>query len=306
MKWLIWLVVLAIVAYVGFIAYNVVKISTQPLSLSGLSTDATGRTNILILGEGDAGHAGEGLTDTIMVLSLNIRTHQVAQISVPRDLRVQIPGYGYGKINAANAYGGVQLAEQTVSNTLGIPINYYVLTNFDGLKTVVDAVGGLDINVKTPLIDADYPCDDNQYQACGLDIEPGLQHMNGARVLEYTRCRKGTCGNDFGRAARQQEVLGLLRQKVLTVQTVLDPKRMSSLALGLRQSLTTNLGSVQLVQTAAAWQRSEHNNPIQLVLSTAPGGYLVSASGSSDLLPAAGTFAAIQDRVSNIFTTVAP
>ncbi|MBW4061406.1 LCP family protein [Candidatus Saccharibacteria bacterium] len=302
LKVVIWLLLLTIAAYVVIIVHNVAKISTQPMSLSGLSGDSNGRVNILILGEGDAGHAGAGLTDTIMVMSFDPKTRQIAQISVPRDLRVNIPGYGYSKINAANAYGGVQLAEQTVSNTLGIPINYYILTNFSGLKSIVDAVGGLDINVKTALIDPDYPCDDNQYKACGLNIAPGPQHMNGSQVLDYTRCRKGTCGNDFGRAARQQEVLGLLRQKVLRWQTLANPVQVKALTEAMRTSLTTNLGAVQMAQLGWYWHRAQIHPTIQLVLSTSPGGYLTSASGSSDLLPADGSFAAIQSRVINIFT----
>src|SRR5713101_4370660 len=120
----------AFVGYVGYIAVNVAKISTQPLQLAGLASDSTGRVNILVLGEGDPGHAGVGLTDTMMVVSLDTKAKRVAQISVPRDLRVNIPGYGSGKINEANADGGVTLAEQVVANTLGIPINYYVKTDF--------------------------------------------------------------------------------------------------------------------------------------------------------------------------------
>src|SRR5207342_2327164 len=106
---------LAVVGYGGYLAINVAKISTQPLQLGGLVSDETGRVNILVLGVGDPGHSGEGLSDTMMVLSMDTKTKRIAQISIPRDLRVKIPGYGYNKINAANAYGGVALAQQVVA-----------------------------------------------------------------------------------------------------------------------------------------------------------------------------------------------
>ncbi|HSX03021.1 MAG TPA: LCP family protein [Candidatus Saccharimonadia bacterium] len=299
------LLVVATGVYAGLLVSNVAKISTNPLDLSGLTTDVTGRTNILILGIGDPGHAGQQLSDTMMVVSLDTKTKRVAQISIPRDLRVAIPDHGTAKVNAANALGGAKLAEQTVSNTLNIPINYYVETNFTGLRSLVDAVGGIDVTVKQRLVDTEYPCDDDQYKVCGLDIEPGLQHMDGVRALQYARCRKGTCGNDFGRASRQQEVINLVRQKATSWQTLLNPGKLAALTGALRQSLTTDMGTVQMLQLAYDWQQAQANSPIQLVLSTQSGNYLKGALGSSDLLPIDGTFDAIQNRVHNIFS-VAP
>jgi polyisoprenyl-teichoic acid--peptidoglycan teichoic acid transferase len=303
-RWVAGLLLFALVAiltYAVYIGISVAKISTQPLDFSGLSADASGRTNILVLGVGDPGHAGQNLSDTMMVLSIDAKNHRVAQISVPRDLRVDIPGYGTGKINAANADGGPELAEQTVSNALNIPINYYVLTNFSGLKQMVDAVGGLDINVKERLYDPEYPCADNENESCGIDIQPGLQHMDGTKALEYVRCRKGTCGNDFGRAERQQEVMNLLRQKAVRFDVLLNPSELTPVVSALRNGVKTDMGAVQLLQLANDWQNDQKNNPVKLVLSTSDGGYLLDAPGSSDLVPIGGDFSAIQDRVKNIF-----
>jgi LCP family protein required for cell wall assembly len=293
---------IAVLGYIAVLANNVAKISTQPLDMTGLATDSDGRTNILILGQGDPGHAGENLTDTMMVLSLDTRAKRVAQVSIPRDLRVKLDGYGYNKINAANALGGVKLAEQTVSDTLGIPIHYYVDTNFTGLRGLVDAVGGVDVNVKDALIDREYPCDDNQYKACGLDIKPGLQHMDGTRALQYARCRKGTCGDDFGRAQRQQEIIALVREKATTWDTIINPVKLTPLTAALRQGVTTDMGAIQMLQLALNWQDAQKNQPLHLVLSIKSGGYLKSSGSSSDLLPADGTFEAIQERVQHIFT----
>jgi len=289
------------VLYAGYCVVTVAKISTKPLNLAGLSGDESGRTNVLVLGVGDPGHAGQNLSDTVMLLSLDQPGKRLAQISVPRDLRVNISGHASGKINQANADGGPALAEQTVANTLGVPVHYYVKTDFTGLEDIVDAVGGIDVNVTQELSDPEYPCDYDQYKVCGLDIKPGLQHMDGTVALEYVRCRKGTCGNDFGRAARQQEVLRLVREKVLAPAVILEPWKMIKIVNAVRSHVETDMGAVQMAEFALGWQGAARNNPVNLVLSTASGGYLVSAGGSSDLLPAGGSFDAIQAAVKDIF-----
>jgi LCP family protein required for cell wall assembly len=293
--------VVAVLVYGVFLLNNVAKISTNPWDFSGLLAD-NGRTNILVLGSGDPGHAGEKLTDTVMVLSFDKSTKRYAQISIPRDLRVDIPGHGKRKVNTANALGGVGLAQETVSNTLDVPIHYYVQTDFSGLREVVDAVGGLDIDVKEALVDANYPCDDNQYKACGLRIEAGLQHMDGTKVLQYARCRKGTCGNDFGRAARQQEVISLLKDKLLKAETWLRPSSLLAVTEALHKALKTNIGPMQMAYLALQWQQMNKQEPVRLVLHTGKDGFLKSSGDSSDLVPADGTFKAIRERVQTLFS----
>jgi anionic cell wall polymer biosynthesis LytR-Cps2A-Psr (LCP) family protein len=175
-----------------------------------------------------------------------------------------------------------------------------VETDFTGLSDIVDAVGGINVDVQQGLEDPEYPCANNQYAVCGLDIKPGEQHMDGAVALEYVRCRKGTCGNDFGRAARQQQVLNLVRNKVLTWQVLLDPMKLQKIASAVRNNVTTDLGSVQLAELALDWQEAQENNPVQFVFSTAPGGYLTSVAGSSDLLPIGDNFSAMQEKARTI------
>ena len=274
-------------------------VSSNPFDASGLSADAGGRTNVLILGKGDPGHAGQELSDTIMVVSFNKQTKQVATISIPRDTEASIPGYGYRKINNANALGGSELATQTVSGLLDQPIHYTIVTNFTGLRQLVDAVGGLDIDVKEALIDDEYPCVNNEYAVCGINIQPGLQRMDGAKVLEYTRCRKGTCGNDFGRAERQQEVIALLMAKLVQPRVWLNPVSATAVSNALRDGLDTNLSGPNMVRLARMWSQKT-GEPIRWVLSTAPGGLLV--SGGANLLPAGGDYTAIQQQAATIFT----
>jgi LCP family protein required for cell wall assembly len=294
------LAVISAIGYGVYIASIVAKISTNPFDLTPLASDENGRVNVLVLGVGDPGHAGEGLSDTIMVMSLNTKTHRVVEVSVPRDLRVSIPGYATGKINQANEDGGPKLAEQTVSNTLNIPINYYVKSDFSGMKELVDAVGGIDVNVTQRLYDPEYPCDYDQYKVCGLDIEPGMQHMDGTKVLEYVRCRKGTCGDDFGRAARQQEVINLVRKKVVNWSVLLNPSKLTPIVEAVRNGIETDMGSAQMLQFARGWQQGQQNQPVTFVPSI-QNGYLTSA-GASDLVPVDGDFTRLQQHVQDIFT----
>ena len=303
-RFIVFLLVVSVVAalvYGAYIVSIVAKISTNSWQFGPLLADSSGRTNVLVLGVGDPGHAGEQLTDTMMLLSLDAGTQKAAQVSLPRDTRVQIPGFGFSKINAANAYGGVNLAEQTVSNTLEIPIHYYLKTNFSGLKNLVDAVGGVDVDVKERLRDPEYPCDADQTKSCGLDIRAGIQHMDGTTALQYVRCRKGTCGNDFGRAARQQELIRLLKPKVIDPHLLLHPMKLTKIVDAGQKGIQTDLGLIQLLSLATSL-RSDGNQTNNLVLSTSPGGYLRSdPQGSSDLLPIGGDFSAISKRVKSIF-----
>lgn len=294
------LVVAGVIGYAGYVASIVAKISTNPFNLSALSGDENGRVNVLVLGVGDPGHAGEGLSDTMLVLSLDTRAHKIVEVSVPRDLRVDIPGYGEGKINQANADGGPQLAEQTVSNTLNIPINYYLRSDFSGLKQLVDAVGGIDVDVKQRLYDPEYPCDYDQFKACGLDIQPGIQHMDGTKALQYVRCRKGTCGDDFGRAARQQEVINLVRKKITDWRILVNPAKLTPIVQAVRNGVQTDMGAVQMLEFAQNWQQGQKNQPVTFVPSLS-NGYLAPA-GASDLVPSDGDFSQIQKHIQDLFT----
>ncbi len=294
-------IALIVAVALGWFGIHTLKgVSSKPFDASSLTTDAQGRTNVLILGKGDPGHAGQELSDTIMVVSFNKQTKQVATISIPRDTEARIPGYGYRKINNANALGGSELASQTVSGLLGIPIDYTIVTNFSGLKQLVDAVGGIDVDVKEALIDNEYPCANNEYLPCGINIQPGVQHMDGARALEYTRCRKGTCGNDFGRAERQQEVINLLMAKLVQPRVWLNPISAAAVSNALRTGITTDISGPNMVRLAWAWSQKS-GEPIRWVLSTSPGG-LLSSSGSGNLVPVGGDYTAIQEQAAAIFT----
>ncbi len=302
-KWLLGLLVLGGIAVFALLSVQVTRITSNPFSWGKLKGEADGRVNILLLGVGDPGHAGEDLADTNMVISLDTKNDKVAMISIPRDLRVKIPGYGSQKINNAHAEGDIPLAIKTVEQTLDIPIHYYVRANFSGLKQAVDAVGGVDINVTDRLYDPEYPCDKNESRSCGFKLNPGQIHMDGALALRYARCRKGTCGDDFGRALRQQQVLQAVRTKAMSLDTLANPAKLNALLGSAANNIKTDLSINNMMRLNDFSKKLSDGSTINVVFSLKPNGFLISdPGGTSDLLPAGGSFSSIQNFVANVFT----
>lgn len=166
------------------------------------------KVNILVLGI-DKRRNDIGRSNVTCVINIDTDSKNVALLWIPRDSRVKIPGQGFNKIGHAYAYGGPKLSEQTVADLLGIPIDYYVAINMDGFKKVIDALGGVDINVDKRMYYYD-PYDEGEVDNDGLiDLKPGLQHMNGNTALQYVRFRHDEMG-DIGRIERQQKFIKAL------------------------------------------------------------------------------------------------
>ena len=178
------------------------------------------RTNILLLGL-DA-RPGEGMvtrTDTLILITVDPSQPYVGMLSIPRDLYIDIPGYGYNRINAAHVFGenggkrqGPALVAQTIEANFGIPVHRVVRMNFEGFVAIIDAAGGVTIDVPYSFIDYEYPT--SNYGIMTVSFDAGVQHMNGERALQYARIRHGS--SDFERAARQQQVIEALARQLLT------------------------------------------------------------------------------------------
>jgi LCP family protein required for cell wall assembly len=274
-----------------------------------LKGEGDGRINILVLGIGGQGHDGSNLSDTMMVISIDPKTKDVAMMSIPRDLYVKIPGYGYGKINAADSYGGPALSEQVVSTILDLPIDYYVQVDFSGFRQAVDAVGGVNINVATPLYDHEYPCDQG-YGVCPYYQAAGQIHMNGELALEYSRCRHdqptGDCGDDTGRAARQQQILTALRQKALSAGTLTNPIKIASLIDAVGSHVTTDLQLKDIEKLALIIKDVDPSKVVNKVPQFTGANAILtpeSNAAGSVLVPSAGEFdySALQDMAHSIF-----
>ena len=204
-------------------------VTSTDQQLQGESDD---RVNILLLGYGGAGHDGPYLTDTMMLVSFQPSTKKVALISIPRDLYVNIPGYGYRKINEIMSDGrdqkypggGEAMTVKVVSDLLNTPIQYYASIDFNGFKQVIDQVDGVTVTVDRTFYDAMYPDSGIGYDP--VSFKAGTQTMNGTTALKFARSRHGNNGEgtDFARAARQQKIILALKDKLLSFGTLSNPQ----------------------------------------------------------------------------------
>jgi len=219
--------------------------------------------NVLLLGsDTDAKFTGDYNTQTMIVVSIDPVGRKVAMLSIPRDLWIQIPGHGTGKIGVAYGAGGLALARQAVESDFGIPIHYYAWVGLEGFIKVIDTLGGLDFDVSHPIVDDSYPDDVNspdRYAYRRLYIPAGLQHLDGARTLEYVRSRHGDLTGDFGRSQRQQQVLDALRS---TSDGRTIAARLPQLANDLKDSVRTDMTLPELAKFAA-FAEQIRSQPVQ-------------------------------------------
>jgi len=179
-------------------------------------------------------------SDTIMLLCVNTKSEEVFLFSIPRDARLSIPGVGYDKANHAYARGGITLLKKTVEGALGMEIPYFVEVNYDGFEKVIDALGGVEIEVEKPLRYVD------KAQGLYIDIAAGKQVLNGEKALQYVRFRHDPLG-DIGRIKRQQNFLKALLAKMDDPSLLMN---VSSIIEELRKSVNTNIPSEDVVQLA--------------------------------------------------------
>ena len=152
-----------------------------------------------------------GRSDTLMVATLDTESGKGALLSVPRDTRLAIDGHGYDKANHAYAFGGHALSMSTVENLLGVPMDHYLIINTSAFERIIDAIGGVDINVEKRMHYED-PWDDNG--GLVIDLYPGEQHMDGKKAIQYVRYRDGE--GDIGRIGRQQKFMKAVLAKVIS------------------------------------------------------------------------------------------
>lgn len=162
------------------------------------------KINILVLGI-DQRRNDIGRSNVTCVVTIDTGTKDVSMLWVPRDSRVKIPGYDWNKIGHAYAYEGPKLSEKTVEELLGIKIDYYLTVNMAGFSKVIDAIGGVDLNVEKRMYYYD-PYDEGEVADNNglIDLKPGFQHMDGNTALQYVRFRHDEMG-DIGRIERQQK-----------------------------------------------------------------------------------------------------
>lgn len=262
----------------------------NPNMTRGANSDilSGGRINILLLGsDTDQKFQNGYLAQTDIVVTIDPATKSVGMLSIPRDLFVNVPGYGMMKLDEAFSYGyvyhnhdGVGLSRLTISQDFGIPINYYAWVGLNGFIKVVDTAGGVDIDVTHPITDDIYPDDTvnskDVYAYKRLYLVPGPQHLDGQTSLEYVRSRHADLVGDFGRSARQQQVLSSLKNKLVN-SSMID--KLPDLAKDMNGYLKTDMQILDIIKLMN-FARTIDPNKIQRVILSPPT-YSVAAVAST-------------------------
>ncbi|MBR3970001.1 MAG: LCP family protein [Ruminococcus sp.] len=211
-------------------------------------SDALARSyvkNVLLIGTDGRSENETARSDTMLLASVNRKTNEVSLISLMRDCYVEIPGYGEDKLNAAYAYGGAELLMDTIEHNFGIAVEDYVAVNFVSFASVVDSVGGIDIEIsdaEAKEINTILQAEVNEIM--GDDVLDdlldggGKLHLNGKQALSYARIRY--IGNaDFERTERQREVIELVMNKVKSFNPTILPRLSFSVLPGVETNMTT-------------------------------------------------------------------
>lgn len=229
------------------------------------------RVTILLLGEGLVQAGNQDITnpnapdqtDTMMLVSLDPKTGQAGVVSIPRDTLVKLPqAGGRAKINDANFVGGPKLAVKVVEQTLGVPVDYYLETTIWNFPKIVDALGGLTVDVPYPM---HYGSATGAGAYLNINLNPGVQHLDGQQVLEFVRFRQEALG-DIGRIQQQQYIVRLILKKLLTPQEI---TKLPEVVGMLRQDITATNLSTQQMLALGLW--GSHLNVSTVRFATLPG-----------------------------------
>src|SRR3989344_4547316 len=307
------LVVVGVLAFKIGVTFSVVServgsfLGITPSELPLADPAEQNRVDVLLLGiRGEGDPYGGLLTDMLLLVSVKTDTGDVALISIPRDIWIEIPIVGQeAKINEAYQIGermqprggGLFLAKRSVEKVVGVNIDYAVSVDFQAFKDFIDDVlGGIEVDVAKPL-------QENQ-QWGGIDfyVPQGLQRMDGETALYYVRSRFTT--SDFDRARRQQEVLVAMRNKAKNLGIITNPTKILSILDLLGKHVRVDASAEDIVNVVKTSRTISEAMPRRLVLDTTSE-YLYSSSmnGSYILLPKDDDFSKIQEDIRNIFKT---
>lgn len=229
------------------------------------------------------GRGGARRSDSLLLLRTDPGKHRLSYLSIPRDLRVDIPGYGTEKINAANQIGGPALTIQAVRDLTGLPIQHVVVVDFDGFRELIDALGGIDVNVPKRILSNPFDCPYKPARCReweGWRFAKGPQHMDGRRALVYSRIRTNQLDpsdTDVSRGGRQQAVAEAVGDKIASFGTFL---RLPFAGDSLAAPLATDLSAWELAQLGWVRFRADAKRSLHCRL----GGEPATIGGESVLL----------------------
>lgn len=235
-------------------------------------------SNILLLGTDHAPFAGrEGArrADSITLVRTDPDRHRIVYLSIPRDLRVEIPGYGVAKINAAYQIGGPELAVRTVRGLTGLPVHHVVVVDFTQFEDLIDSLGGIEIDVPEPIVskfDCPYPTEERCARWDGWRFRKGRQHMDGRRALIYSRVRVNKLNpadTDFQRVERNQQVVQAIAGKLTSFWTLVQ---LPFVGDDLLAPLATDLSAGQLLSLGWVKLRADGGRTLHCRLGGEPAG----------------------------------
>jgi LCP family protein required for cell wall assembly len=272
-----------------------------------LRGEGDGRVNIMLLGRGGDGHTAADLTDTLLIASIDPLQKEAALLSVPRDLYVQVPELGGMKVNSvyANAKqqvlsgrqtpnlqneaekAGLAAVQKALEDSMGIPIHYYTMVDFEAFRKAIDTVGGVTIDVPEQLYDPMVAWENNNSP---IIAQQGIQHFNGKRALLYARSRHGSARGDFDRAARQRAIIVALKDRVLSAGTFGNPLKMSQLADAFGDHVSTNMNVNELMRLYTIGKDIPSNKVASIGLADPPNNFITTdfVYGQSVVVPTAG------------------
>ncbi len=222
---------------------------------------ANDKTTIMIMGidprelEHDVGRS-----DTLMIATIDPMLDKATLLSIPRDTRVHIERHGYDKINAAYAYGGEKLTKRTVEDFLGVNLDHYVLIDTRSFVKIIDAIGGIDIDVEKRMRYED-PYDDDG--GLHINLYPGMQHMDGKTAITYVRYRDEE--GDIGRIERQQKFMKACMDKFTSPSII---TRLPALVSEVMDAIKTDMSITELLALAGTLRNAQKNG---LVTEMVPG-----------------------------------
>lgn len=238
-----------------------------------------GQVNILLLGSDWRANSGYR-TDVIMLISVYTKEEKISIVSFPRDLWVTIPGVGEQRINTAQAYGGFPLTQKTFEYNFGVSVDHYMMTNFNGFLSIIDTLGGIEINAAANLTDT---CDLSYSAEKYCSVGPGVANLDSELALWYVRSRYTS--NDFDRTRRAQEVIMGILKKIISIDGVANAGEIYNT---LSSSVVTDLtlgDIVPLISITAKVINDSSRITTYAIGQAQVTSYVIPSSGANVLLP---------------------
>jgi polyisoprenyl-teichoic acid--peptidoglycan teichoic acid transferase len=253
---LLLLIIFGLLGYSGYQYYQGLQLADDDQDMEDYEfngvKDENGRINVLLLGVDSRGEE-KSRTDTMMLAQVDPETNETKLVSFMRDIYTEIPGYQNYKLNTAFYLGGPELLRQTIKENFSIDIQYFMVVDFKGFEQAVDVLApeGIEIDVEKAMS-----------ENIGVQLEPGVQNLNGKELLGYARFRHDAEG-DFGRVKRQQKVITALKEEALTLDGV---TKLPKLTGSIQPYIETNMNKLDQISILKDILLSNNDNIDKLTI----------------------------------------